>query len=434
MTLLLEERITNHDTYTKIERIIQLSETFNSVPSEQVSKSERLSETFNILKEALDRADPLLISTTTLQNMNSHVTNILNELNSYNSNKNVQHLNNATTHLEKLIPFFSQVMVTRTPEDIEGVRNAVIAFRKSIGQHLANVEREANEAFSALDQNQNKLNELTSSIEGQKTRLDSIISDFQEKFLNGQAERNEKTEQLIEDTKSEINKYISDNSKSVSELIKKQREEHNNQINKNEIEYDEQMANQEKEYLKQFEKMEKMNKEAEKILGLMSMKGLAQGYQKIANSEGRKSLTWNVISILSLLGVLWFGYQYIILHEGEMTWTALISRVVLTGVGVTLFTYCAKQATNHRNEERRNRKIELELASLDPYLKDMEEPEQKKVKQSLVDKYFGVELQNTTDKQTQQTKNQQQSLVDSISNNPQILQALAEKLNQYITK
>lgn len=64
MTILLEEKVTNHDTYIKVEKIIQLLETIivSDIPSEQVSKLERLSETINILKQALDRADPWLLS------------------------------------------------------------------------------------------------------------------------------------------------------------------------------------------------------------------------------------------------------------------------------------------------------------------------------------------------------------------------------------
>jgi hypothetical protein len=71
----------------------------------------------------------------------------------------------------------------------------------------------------------------------------------------------------------------------------------------------------------------------------------------------------------------------------------------------------------------------LELASLDPYLKDLEEPEQKKVKQDLVDKYFGVELPTANAPQTQQ-----QNITDTITNNPQIMQLIADKVSQLISK
>lgn len=406
MLLQLEERITNHDTYSKIERTIQLLETImlGDIPSEQLLKLERLYETLNILKEALDRVDPWLISQITLQNMNGHITNILNELTNYYNNKNVQHLNNSIAHLEKVIPFFSQVMVTRTPEDIEGVRESVISFRKSIGQHLGNVEKQSNATQEALVTNKEKLNDLTASIENQKVRIDSVISDFQDQFLKGQTEKNERIEQLFEQTKNEFNNFISICNKTLEE----------------------QMAKQEKLFKEEFENIKKMNEEAEKIVGIISMKGLASGYQKIANDEGRKAFWWNMGSIASILSVIVFGVFFILLHEGAMEWTTLLSRVVLSGFGLTLFTYCAKQSSNYRIEERRNRKIELELASLDPYLKDLEDKQQKEVKQSLVNKYFGVEFPNTNKRESQSKEN----MVDLILNNPQLLQTLAEKVTQ----
>lgn len=435
MTLLIEERITNHDTYTKIEKVIQLLETViaSEIPSEQVSMLERLSEIFTILKEALDRVDPWLLSQNTLQNMNGHITSILRELTNYNNNKNVQHLNNSNNHLNNIIPFFSQVMVTRTPEDIEGVRKSVISFRMSIGQHLGNVEKQANGTSEALVTNKEKLNDLTDSIENQKGRVDSVITGFQDQFLKGQTERNEKNEMLIEQTKSEVNKFISISGTKLDEQMNRQQEEHNSQINKNEIEFDEQMAHQEKGFIEEFDKIKEMNKEAEKIVGIISMKGLASGYQKIANDEGRKAFWWNMGSIASILSVIVFGVFFILLHEGTMEWTTLISRIVLSGFGLTLFTYCAKQASNYRNEERRNRKIELELASLDPYLKDLEENQQKDVKQSLVNKYFGVELSKSSGQQrTQQL--QQQNVVDSLVNNPQLVQLLTDKISNQMSQ
>jgi hypothetical protein len=175
-----------------------------------------------------------------------------------------------------------------------------------------------------------------------------------------------------------------------------------------------------------------MNKEAEKIVGIISMKGLAHGYQKIANDEGKKAFWWNIGSLISMVAVIVFGVIFLLMHKGALEWTALVSRIVLTGVGITLFTYCAKQATNHRNEERRNRKIELELASLDPYLKDLEPTKQKEVKQALVDKYFGVEVTPIT--QVQQAPIQQQNITDTMTNNPQFIQTIVEKVSQAITK
>lgn len=428
MSFQSEESITNHDTYIKLEKVIQLVDTIisNNESSEEIQRLERFSEILNVLKEALDRVDPLLLAPNTLQSINGHITNILNHLTNFNSSKNIQHVTNAEAQLDNVIPILPQVMITRTPEDIEGVRKSVISFRISVGQHLSNVEKESIETATALTVNQGKLSELSNSIESQKTRLDAIISDFQEKFLKGQTERTEKADQIIKQTQNEFYEVLSEKEDSFDEQIEEQQKEHKAQINNHETEYEEQMGQQEEFFTEEYEKLKEMNNEAEKILGLMSMKGMAQGYQKIANDEGKKAFWWSMGSVTSLLAVIGLVIYFILRYEGIMEWTDLISRLVLTGTGITLFTYCAKQSTYHRIEERRNRKNELELASLDPYLKDMEEPDQKKVKESLVNKYFGVELPNQ--------KGQEQNIVDTVKNNPQLIEYLTEKVSQQMSK
>lgn len=440
MLIAMEERIFNNAAYKNIEKVLHLLDEFDStnLPTKQLQMLGRIQENFTFLKESLDKVDPWLVSTNSLSNMNNNINQIVSYLTNFNNDKNEQHLTHVFAHIENLLPYFSQYLVTKTPEDIEGIRSSVITFRKSVGQHLSNVEKEANDTSLALKANNEKLNELSGAIESQKSRIDSVISDFQSQFLNAQTGRNEEFDNFLKKGEEDFKGTISSNTKTFDQIISTQQESFDN-MNEG---YEEQLKTQQESFdslvshLKtklqaELDSIQEMNNEAEKILGIMSMKGLAQGYQKIADSEGKKAFWWNVISISSLLGILWFGYEFIIQHEGEMSWTALVSRMVLTGVGITLFTYGAKQATNHRNEERRNRKIELELASLDPYLKDLEKNEQKKVKQELVNKYFGVELPNTT---TQSASAQQQNSIDSIINNPQFMQTVVEKVSQFITK
>lgn len=420
MTIQLEERITNHDTYKRIEINIELLNTIISSEdsSEVIQQLERIYETLNILKKAIDRVDPWLLSPNTLKNMNGHIINISNELKNFNSNKNNQHLKNANMQLDNVIPFISQVMVTRTPEDIEGVRESVISFRKSVGQHLGNLEKQVNATTKAFGTNKEKLNDLTVAIENQKKRVDSVITGFQEQFLKGQTDRNEEAKKLIQSIDGNISEKMKNNGKEMEIQQTNYKESFEALMEKIKSEMD-----------KEYENINKMNEEAEKIVGIISMKGLASGYQKIANEEGRKAFWWNIGSIASILAVITFGVFFILFHEGTMEWTTLISRIVLSGLGLTLFTYCAKQAGSYRSEERRNRKIELELASLDPYLKDLEEPEQKRVKENLVTKYFGVELPNANGQ-----KHSTQKMVDTLVDNPQFVQLFAEKVSKEMSK
>jgi hypothetical protein len=440
MSLALEERTTGHASYTNIERILQIIEEIDS--SERLANEilllERINGTFLLLKEAIDRVDPWLVSISTLNNMNTHISYVLSEVTNYIGNRNVHHLNQALAHVENVLPFFSQVLVTKSPDEVEGLKTSVTRFRQSVGQYITNVEREAEETSEVLKKNQDKLTDLTTSIEAQKGRIDTIISDFQKQFLDNQTQRSES----FSDFKTALELEFNDGMKTYAEDFEQfltdqqetndvQKESFQDQFNTQQTIFNELIENFKGKVQTEYDQINAMNKEAEKIVGIISMKGLAHGYQKIANDEGNKAFWWNLGSIASVIGVISFGVVFLLIHEGTFDWPTLISRVVLTGVGLTLFTYCAKQAGNHRNEERRNRKIELELASLDPYLKDMEPAEQKVVKQKLVDKYFGVELQaNNTP--TQQTS--QQNVVDTLGSNHQLMQSLAERVSQLISQ
>ncbi|MDP9580215.1 UNVERIFIED_ORG: hypothetical protein J2X74_006107 [Bacillus sp. 1751] len=458
MQIALEERITGHASYINTGEVLKVLDGIDStnLSTTALEMLERISSTFEFLKETLNKVDPWLVSTSTMNNINSPISQVLAEINAYNNDKNEQRLNNILSYLENLLVYLSQLVVPKTSEDIEGVKSAVISFRKSVGQHLGYVERDCTNTSAALTKNTEKLNDLTTSIESQKARIDSIINEFQNQFLQTQSQRNEefttftkKGEQDLIGTLREFQGTFEQQTLTQQESFDSLTEGFQEQIENQQQSFDsltegfqQRIKTQRESFdtlvadLKtnlqtELDQIKDMNQEAEKILGIMSMKGLAQGYQKIANSESQKAFVWNAISILSLVGILWFGYKFIILHEGAMSWTSLISRIVLTGVGITLFTYCAKQATNHRNEERRNRKIELELASLDPYLKDLEPEKQKEVKQALVDKYFGVELPTAN---VAQAPAQQQNIIETITKNPQIMQLIAEKVSQVTTK
>ncbi|MYL69235.1 hypothetical protein GLW00_00125 [Halobacillus litoralis] len=447
MLIEVEQRIYSHSAYKKLEGILELLDEIESdtqnIPTKQLQMLGRIRETLDFTYELLNRIDPWHISLNTLNNLNNPLTNSANELTNYKRNNNEQQLKNVFNNLESLLPFLSQLTIPRSAEDIGEIKNSVVKFRQSIGQHLSNLEKEINETHTSFKQNKDKVIELNSSIDNQKKRIDTIINDFQNQFLNAQTERNEKTEETIKSVQKEFDEIEKNYQMRLDELLKGQESTFKESLEEHETNFDSQSSRYEEEYnallekireqsTSELEQIQDRNKEAEKIVGIISMKGLAHGYQNIANIEGRKASLWNIGSLVSIAIILWFGYEFIITNEGVMEWTTLVSRTILTGVGLTLFTYCAKQAGNHRFEERRNRKIELELASLDPYLKDLDEEEQKQVKQSLVNKYFGVEIGQINTVNNQNSDVNEQSVINSLLENKESLHLLADKIQSII--
>lgn len=437
LTTAHEKKITQHATYVSLVNILHSIAEIDSVElsTEQRQLLGRINSTFVFLKDSLDKVDPWLISNTTLSSMHQPLIQIATELNNFKTYKNNQYLTNITNnHIERLLVFLPQVLVTKTPEDIKSLKASVISFRKSIGQHLSKVEKDAIETSKTLKINSKKLSELTVSIEGQISRVDSIILDIEEQFRQAQSQRNKEFVDFQKVAEKDFKGIATENKELLEHLLSEQKsafeslnEKFEEQMKTQEESFDTLTENLTNKLESELVEIKQMNKEAEKIVGIISMKGLAHGYQKIANEESKRAFWWSLGSIGSMIAVIVFGVLFILMHEDTFDWTTLTSRIVLTGIGLTLFTYCAKQASIHRNEERRNRKIELELASLDPYLKDLDTQKQKEVKQQLVGKYFGVELPGTVSYE-KQGHNHQQNVIETISNNPQLIQSLAERV------
>ena len=72
-----------------------------------------------------------------------------------------------------------------------------------------------------------------------------------------------------------------------------------------------------------------------------------------------------------------------------MLWTKSIIRIVAAAALSYPATYAANESSKHRKQENYNRKIELELASINPFIEILAETKKQEIKEKLVEKYFG---------------------------------------------
>jgi hypothetical protein len=128
-----------------------------------------------------------------------------------------------------------------------------------------------------------------------------------------------------------------------------------------------------------------------KLLGIISERGLGHGYQKVANEERTTSRFWHGIAIGSMLGLIGFAIAAFVatLTDTSLEWPKVAGRIFVAATFGIATAYAARQADKHRDAERRNRRLELELAALDPFIAPLEAKEQIEVKKKLVDKLFG---------------------------------------------
>jgi hypothetical protein len=78
--------------------------------------------------------------------------------------------------------------------------------------------------------------------------------------------------------------------------------------------------------------------------------------------------------------------------DADFKWPLFAGRVLVAAACGILATYAARQSKRHLDVERRSRQIQLELASIDPYLASLPEEKRVEVKRLLAERFFGQTL------------------------------------------
>jgi hypothetical protein len=323
---------------------------------------------------------PTLVNQGNLNNANSYLQNVLNELNSFKANKNIAHLNNTTNHIDTLIAQFSSFPIPRPIIEEAVFSSSLISFKEQaekIIQFLSGRKEELQEQLNEVSQSssdvEQKFGQLQSSIEHQNEVIETAINDFKTQFSALEISLEEELQQAIKTNNEKTEEQI--------EIISK---EHKSLIEKHEEKAEELVS-----------LLESKKKEASDLVQIIGNIGITGNYQNIANQEQKSANTWrNIALLLMLLMVGAIALTIFVSVENGFDWKLAIFRLMAALILVIPATYAAKESSKHRALENHNRKAELELASLDPYLEKLPEEKRHQIKENLTEKFFGIDSGN----------------------------------------
>ncbi len=78
------------------------------------------------------------------------------------------------------------------------------------------------------------------------------------------------------------------------------------------------------------------------------------------------------------------------MSEGKYDWHIFLLRIIAVSFLIYPAQYAAKESTEHRKLENINRKIELDLAIINPFIELLNDSTKKQIKEKLVDRYFNI--------------------------------------------
>lgn len=364
----------NHLIFDKIEQFrIRLSEDeiHESIGIDDINFYETA---YKYLLDRLKLTIPAIVLESELTTISQEIENSLSQINTFIGNRNSGHLINAKTHLHSAI---------------SRVRNLPLPFSKNdfnFSKNIANFEKIVQEKYEILEQDKEELKEelenLNTELEANKTELKRIStilkqketeiqnlnSNFQTEFTNIKLTTNQNYDSDRKTFRTEFD--------SLKQTLNTEIEEIKQNIDSDTFEL--------------IEKLEEKLEEAKKIVGVIGDISVTGNYQKIANSNKTTADILRIVAIILMLmlsGILIYTIWDI--SDQTFDWTKSLIRILAAAALSYPATYAVRESSKHRRLEIINRKAELELAAINPFIELLPENKKQEIKEKLVEKYFG---------------------------------------------
>lgn len=114
---------------------------------------------------------------------------------------------------------------------------------------------------------------------------------------------------------------------------------------------------------------------ARRLLDATSRHVIAGDYGKWAARQAKTAIAWTVVTVL--IGLATGAAMFMAVHGAEDDSVQFaVYKTSISVIGLIVAGYCARQAAEHRREERVNKKLHLDLAALEPFLESVSDPQE----------------------------------------------------------
>jgi hypothetical protein len=351
---------TIHDKLVLLINRLNDNETIEKIDLEKLDQF-KISCEYTI--EKLKHTIPTLIQQLELDAVSVEFENALIQLNNYLGSNNQGHLTNSINHIFSAlqrIKFFPQPF---SKSDFNFSR-VISSFQQTYKLKLDELE--------LLNSNlQKKLDEFEIKIASYETNIKELDEEIQKK-----------------DT--EIAGLSSNQIKEFEILKLKFTTEYNESAKEFKSDFEEKMLSIQNDANSNIEDIKTKLEEAKKLVNIIGDVAITGNYQQIANNHKKSANTWRwiSISIMSVLSILLILSIWR-LSDPSYSWNVALVKVIAVVILIYPATYASRESAMHRKLEIYNRKLELELASINPFIETFDEASKKNTKEKLVDRYFG---------------------------------------------
>lgn len=364
----------DHEFFKEFYRLKEL--VFSNQTESQDSQSDleiaRLKKVIAYIDNIISKTDPELISLANLSSCTQSIKNSIDQFNNFLSNKNDQHLQNTNNQIDPVLTFFSQTPFSLNESQKESLNAAVIAYSESMSESLEKYKNKVNLEIDAL---KSYINQINPEIKVSQDNLANLKQQLQT------------VEQTIQKQTAEFNTQYQVSENNRSDKFEKIVEQLNTKVDT--------------EFVKLTTKtgaatavLDKFIDDAKKIFGVVVNTLQAGAYSSYANEEKRTANLFRYGAIaLMLASISILVYPELMKIHMESTeyifdWTKALVRIPFSAAILVPAFYLARESNKHRTVEFTNRRRELILSTIDPYLSLLEKDKAEAIKAEIAKGIF----------------------------------------------
>lgn len=304
----------------------------------------------------------------------------------------VSHLQNLTTHLPNLEPFFAAAY---GPQTFDSLARLVGAWPQPDAAALASMESQIATVISGLTTARGHLSTLNEEL----TKTDTAIEEYE-------TAQREAAENLVTDVAARVSE-VDRNVAALSTTAETQKGRIDaaiaaiqNDFTANESERESkwtaQLATQQTTIDAYMERMAGYEAQSVNVLGAVGTNSTATDFGIYANEQMKAASTWRRIaaSVFAVAGLVFIGsatfWPWI---SDESGWESALARLGVTAAVAGVGAYAARESSQHRREERRAKQVQLVLTALEPFIANLPDEEQKKIRAASADAIFVLRVE-----------------------------------------
>lgn len=312
----------------------------------------------------------VFVSPQMLENLRVQWVNVQSHVSNHVSNVNAGYLQHADQYLDGVLSTLAAwptqglrggaaAQAARIFEAYQEQAKKIIADQRQEIQSLKDVHADHASAEAAL---KDKIAALEAKIIQEETRLDSAITKHVTAFNDAQSMRAESFEKWLNDRKLDLQKAAASQTAELDVAV-----QHAAAIR---------------------EQLEDLQVKTESVAGATASAAIARDYSARAAKEETYGFRAYIAGFVIMIGALGF-LGYVLVHEvgtrSDVSWQFVALRLGLTVALAAVAGVAFALGRGFLQSSRTNKRIDLELRALGPFLADVEEDDEGTVRQAKLD-------------------------------------------------